>query len=100
MASSPSASMCAHSFQVTGADVVAKFGYSFSFLHGWKGALPAYPRIRSARVALLIEGRDSACTWALRLLVNTNRIHLRLGHDDVLARSAPGRAGAMGQALI
>ena len=40
-------SACANSLSAAGADVMAQFGYPFSFVHGWEGAQQVQQRVQS-----------------------------------------------------
>ncbi|MCD6351425.1 MAG: hypothetical protein J7M26_04810 [Armatimonadetes bacterium] len=44
----PELTACARSLAAAGVDVIAQFGYPFSFVHGWDGALQVRENIESA----------------------------------------------------
>ena len=48
LGSEPELSACADSLSAAGADVMAQFGYPFSFAHGWEGAQQVQQRIQSS----------------------------------------------------
>ncbi len=48
LAAEPELTACANSLSAAGADVMAQFGYPFSFVHGWDGAQQVQQRIQSS----------------------------------------------------